>query len=458
MDRDRVPGVLNAMPEGSQVPAAARSEEQIRTEIEERVRELIRNRKKAEKFVPGETFLGYSGRVYDESEVVRLVHSALDFWLTLGPFGQEFERRLARWLGVRHASLVNSGSSANLLAAAALTSRTLARPLVPGDEVLTVAAAFPTTVNAIILNRLLPVFIDVDLETINVMADRLEDAVSDRTRAIMLAHSLGNPFDVDTVLEVARRHDLYVVEDNCDALGATYGGRKTGTFGSFGTQSFFPAHQITMGEGGAVVTNDPRLNRVVESLRDWGKDCWCEPGKDNTCGKRFAWELGRLPRGYDHKYIYSHIGYNLKPLDLQAAIGLAQLDKLDGFVASRRRNHARLLQALAPFEEFLHLPRPTPKSEPCWFGFMIVLREGAPFTKDELVKHLEERKIQTRALFCGNLLRQPAYEGIVHRVVGDLTNTDKIMADGFFVGVYPGLDGEPLDYLAETFRAFLARY
>jgi CDP-6-deoxy-D-xylo-4-hexulose-3-dehydrase len=352
--------------------------------------------------------------------------------------------------------VVNSGSSANLVAFASLTSPMLDRPLVPGDEVITVAAGFPTTVAPIVQHGCGPVFVDVDLETANILAERLEDARGPRTRAVMLAHTLGNPFDLDAVTDFVKRHDLYLVEDNCDALGTIYRGRRTGTFGHLATQSFYPPHHLTMGEGGAVLTNSGRLKRIAESFRDWGRDCWCPSGQDNTCGKRFAWELGDLPAGYDHKYIYSHLGYNLKPLDVQAAIGRQQLRKLDAFVAARRANHSFLLEALRPFEEMLLLPRPTPGGEPSWFGFLVTVRDGAPFRKAELVQYLEARQVQTRQLFGGNLLRQPAFKNVPRRVVGKLTNTDKIMNDSFFVGVYPGLTPAMLNYLAGSFVDFFA--
>jgi CDP-6-deoxy-D-xylo-4-hexulose-3-dehydrase len=405
-------------------------------------------------FEPGQSAVPYAGRVFDERELAAAVEAVLDFWLTLGPQGAAFERELASYVGTRHAVFVNSGSSANLLALASLTSPHWHRPLRPGDEVLTVAAGFPTTVAPILQYGCSPVFVDVELETANVRADRLADAVSPKTKAIVLAHTLGNPFDLAAVLDLARRNDLLVIEDNCDALGATYEGRKTGTFGLLATQSFYPAHHITTGEGGAVLTGSGRLRRIVESLRDWGRDCWCPSGKDNTCGRRFGWDLGDLPAGYDHKYTYSHLGYNLKPLDLQAAIGRQQLRKLDDFVAARRANHARLRRMLADYEEFLLLPLATPRSEPSWFGLLLTVREGAPFRRDHLVRFLECRKVQTRQLFGGNLLRQPAFRDIPHRVVGGLRNTDRLMTDAFFIGVYPGLTEAMLSYVEETFRDF----
>src|SRR5947209_8287043 len=386
--------------------------------------------------------------------MVAAVEAVLDFWLTLGPQGEAFERELAAYVGTRHAVVVNSGSSANLVAIATLTSPQLDRPLRPGDEVITVAAGFPTTVAPIVQHGCVPVFLDVCLDTANVLAERLDAAAGPRTRAVMLAHTLGNPFEVDAVLDIARRHNLYVIEDNCDALGATYRGRKTGTFGHLATQSFYPPHHLTMGEGGAVLTGSGRLKQVAESFRDWGRDCWCASGKDNTCGKRFNWSLGSLPHGYDHKYIYSHLGYNLKPLDIQAAIGRQQLHKIDAFVAARRANHQRLVKALEPFSEFLLLPKATPHSEPSWFGLLLTVRDGAPFTRQELVAFLESRHVQTRQLFGGNLLRQPAFRKVRCRVVGNLTATDKLMNDAFFVGVYPGLTPTMLDYMEEVFADF----
>jgi CDP-6-deoxy-D-xylo-4-hexulose-3-dehydrase len=418
------------------------------------VREYFQQRHAARPFLPGQSKVPYAGRVFDEEELVAGVDAILDFWLTLGPQGEAFERELADYVGTRHALLVNSGSSANLVAFATLTSPQLDKPLKPGDEVLTVAAGFPTTVAPIVQYGCVPVFVDVSLTTANVLAERLADALSPRTRAVMLAHTLGNPYDLDAVLDLVRRHDLYLIEDNCDALGAMYRGQLTGTFGHLATQSFYPPHHLTMGEGGAVFTNSGRLKKIAESFRDWGRDCWCASGKDNTCNKRFGWQLGDLPFGYDHKYIYSHLGYNLKPLDVQAAIGRQQLRKLDGFVAARRTNHARLRAALEPYQEYLVLPEATPHSEPSWFGLLITVRQGAPFGRADLVSHLEGRGVQTRQLFGGNLLRQPAFKNIQHRVVGGLVNTDKIMQDAFFVGVYPGLTEAMLAYMEQAFADF----
>jgi CDP-4-dehydro-6-deoxyglucose reductase, E1 len=434
--------------------------QELHNEILDDVRRYYRARHAGanDSFSPGESKVPYAGRVFDEQEMVAAVDSLLNFWLTLGDQGDAFERELSQYVGARHALLVNSGSSANLIAFATLTSPQLDRPLKPGDEVITVAAGFPTTVAPIVQHGCVPVFLDVDLATGNVLVEQLEAALSPRTRAVMLAHTLGNPFDIDAVTDFVQRHDLYLIEDNCDALGSTYEGQKTGTFGHLATQSFYPPHHITMGEGGAVLTRSARLKRIATSLRDWGRDCWCASGVDNTCGKRFDWQLGDLPAGYDHKYIYSHLGYNLKPLDLQAAIGREQLRKLDDFVAARRTNHARLLKSLNPFEEFLILPKPTPGADPSWFGLLLTVRDDAPFSRLELVRWLEERQIQTRQLFAGNLVRQPAFRGVPHRVVGQLTNTDRIMNDAFFIGVYPGLNDAMLTYVEQTFAKFFEQF
>jgi CDP-6-deoxy-D-xylo-4-hexulose-3-dehydrase len=411
----------------------------------------------ARPFVPGESSVPVAGRVFDAAEMRLLVDSALDFWLTTGRFADRFEHEFARWCGVRECVLVNSGSSANLLAVSALTSPKLGdRRLRPGDEVITVAAGFPTTVNPIFQNGLVPVFVDVAIPTYNVDVSQLEAALSPRSRALMLAHTLGNPFDLDAVTAFARRHDLWLIEDCCDAVGSTYRGRKVGTFGALSTTSFYPAHHITMGEGGSVLTDQPLLRTLVESFRDWGRDCWCDPGKDNTCGKRFDWQLGELPHGYDHKYTYSHIGYNLKLTDMQAAVGVAQLQKLDGFIETRRRNARALAEGLGGLEEFFVLPQATPGSDPSWFGFPLAVRPEAPFSRNQAIGYLEERKIATRLLFGGNLTRQPAYEGCAHRVVGDLANTDFVMNQVFWIGVYPGISGPMLDYTLEAFRALAA--
>jgi CDP-6-deoxy-D-xylo-4-hexulose-3-dehydrase len=408
-------------------------------------------------FVAGQSAVPVSGRVYGGSDMMALVDSALDFWLTAGRFNDMFEKRLAANLGVRFALTCNSGSSANLLAATALTSHLLGdRALKSGDEVITCATGFPTTVNPLIQSGLVPVFLDVDIPTYNIRADLIEAAVNDRTRAIMVAHTLGNPFDLDTVMAVAKKHDLFVIEDSCDALGATYDGRSVGSFGDIGTLSFYPAHHITMGEGGAVFGNSTTMKRILESVRDWGRDCWCDPGFDNTCKKRFDWDLGNLPHGYDHKYTYSHLGYNLKITDMQAAIGLAQLDKLDGFIARRRANFADLKAGLAAYEEIFILPEATLKSNPSWFGFPITMRDHAPFARDTLLKHLNDKKIGTRLLFGGNLVRQPYMDGRNYRIHGSLDASDKVMRDTFWIGVYPGIEKPAIEYVIETIRRFCA--
>ncbi|MGA2275286.1 MAG: lipopolysaccharide biosynthesis protein RfbH [Bryobacteraceae bacterium] len=427
--------------------------DQLRSEILSLVAEYHKAAFAERAFVPGESSVPYAGRVFDGREIRNLVDASLDFWLTTGRFAQRFEREFARWMGVRQCLLVNSGSSANLVALSALTSPRLGdRRLRPGDEVITVAAGFPTTVNPILQNGLVPVFVDVTLPTYNVDTSQLEAALSPRTRALILAHTLGNPFDVGAVASFARKHDLWLVEDCCDALGSTYLGRKTGTFGDLATVSFYPAHHMTMGEGGAVLTNTPILHTIAESFRDWGRDCWCEPGCDNTCGKRFDWQLGGLPCGYDHKFIYSHIGYNLKLTDMQAAVGVAQLEKLDGFVAARRRNFRALREGLAGLEEFFVLPEATTGAEPSWFGFPIAVRAGAPFSRNQATRYLEDRKIATRLLFGGNLVRQPAYRESQYRVIGSLSQTDYVMNQVFWIGLYPGIGPVALDYMVETLR------
>lgn len=400
-------------------------------------------------FDPAAPRVPVSGRVYGAEEVVALVESSLDFWLTAGPEHAAFERELARATGHRHALMVNSGSSANLAAISALTSRALGdRRLVPGDEVITVAAGFPTTVAPIVQNGLVPVFVDVSLPTYDVDVEQLEAAVSERTRAVVLAHTLGNPFDLDTVTAFCRRHDLFLVEDCCDALGATYDDRPVGTFGDLATLSFYPAHHITTGEGGAVLTNRPKLKKLVESFRDWGRDCWCEPGCADTCGCRFTQRHGDLPYGYDHKYVYSHLGYNLKATDLQAAVGRVQLGRLEEFVAARRHNHAFLQEALAPLADLFVLPAPTAKAEPSWFGYALTVAPGAPFDRTEVVAHLESQGIATRLLFGGNLLRQPAFHGVAHRVVGSLETTDLVAERTFWLGCYPGLEEAHLEHVS----------
>lgn len=406
-------------------------------------------------FEPGKTYIPYAGRVFDQSELVNLVDASLDFWLTTGRYANEFEREFAQFLQMRYAILCNSGSSANLLAVAALTSPRLEeRKLVAGDEVITVAAGFPTTLNPIIQNRLVPVFIDIDLGTYAANVDQLALAIGPKTKAIVLAHTLGNPFDLDAVTEIAKKHNLWLIEDNCDSLGSVYRGRKTGSFGDISTASFYPAHHITMGEGGCVATNDPTLKIIIESFRDWGRDCYCATGKDNTCGKRFDWQLGSLPHGYDHKYIFSHIGYNLKLTDMQAAVGLAQLAKLPQFVETRRKNWQYLRDGLKQFEEHIIFPEAMRNSEPSWFGFVMTTRPGSPVKRSEFVNFLENNKIATRHIFGGNLIRQPAYQNIEMRVASELTNSDYVMNNSFVLGVYPGIDQPGLDYMIETCERF----
>jgi CDP-6-deoxy-D-xylo-4-hexulose-3-dehydrase len=407
-------------------------------------------------FVPGRTPVPPSGKVIGARELELLVEASLDGWLTTGRFNDSFERKLGAYLGRKYARTTNSGSSANLLAMTALTSHLLGdRALKAGDEVITVAAGFPTTVNPSLQNGLVPVFVDVSLPTYNIDPERIEAAVSSRTRAIMIAHTLGNPFDLDAVMDVARRHNLWVVEDCCDALGATYRGRKVGTFGHLGTLSFYPAHHITMGEGGAVFTDDDQLRRAVESIRDWGRDCYCAPGKDNTCGKRFKWQLGDMPAGYDHKYTYSHLGYNLKITDMQAAVGLAQMDRLEGFVEARRKNFRHLKNRLSQLADRLLLPEATPHSDPSWFGFTITLLPHVTQTREQLTAFLEKHKIGTRLLFAGNLTRQPYFRDRPHRISGTLENTNRVMASTFWIGVYPGLTVDMLDFSADKIIEFM---
>ncbi|MFN8398703.1 MAG: lipopolysaccharide biosynthesis protein RfbH [Anaerolineales bacterium] len=429
--------------------------DQLRAKILELTAEYVAEEFTEKEFIPGESPVAVAGRVFDAADVQSLVDSSLDFWLTAGRFSRQFEREFAKFFNLRHSILVNSGSSANLLALTCLTSPSLReRQLKPGDEVITVATGFPTTLNPIIQNNLIPVFLDVDIPTYNIDFSQLDEALSNKTRAVMVAHTLGNPYNLEAVTAFCKKHNLWLVEDCCDAVGATYNGKLVGTFGDVATVSFYPAHHITMGEGGAVLTDQPRLKTLLESFRDWGRDCWCEPGKDNTCGKRFDWQLGDLPHGYDHKYTYSHIGYNLKVSDMQAAVGVTQLKKVNLFIEKRRSNFAYLKNKLSTLQEFLLLPEATPNSEPSWFGFPIFVRESAPFTRDELVHHLNDQKIGTRLLFGGNLLHQPAYRNINHRVVGDLKRSDDVMRRVFWIGVYPGLTEAMLDYVAETIRKF----
>jgi CDP-4-dehydro-6-deoxyglucose reductase, E1 len=423
-------------------------------ELAEEYAELVHGEKA---FVPNTSAVPSAGKVLGQREMRYLVDSCLDFWLTTGRFNAEFEKRFAAVTGAIRAITTNSGSSANLLAATALTSPLLGdKALEPGDEVITCATGFPTTVNPLIQNGLVPVFLDVELGTYNIDVARLEEAITPRTRAIMVAHTLGNPFDLDLITNVAKKNALFLIEDCCDALGSTYRGKRVGTFGVLGTISFYPAHHITMGEGGAVLCNSMIFKRIVESLRDWGRDCYCDPGKDNTCNRRFDWKLGDLPHGYDHKFTYSHLGYNLKITDMQAAVGLAQLERLDEFVATRRRNWFSLRDGLKDLEEFFLLPVPTPDSDPSWFGFCLTVRRNSLFERNELLVYLNNQcKIGTRLLFAGNLTRQPYMKGRQYRVVGPLDNSDVVMNSTFWVGLYPGLTSAHLDHTISSIRSFI---
>ena len=406
-------------------------------------------------FVPGESVIPPSGKVIGAPEIKNMVEASLDGWLTTGRFNDQFETRLADFLGVKHVATVNSGSSANLVAFSTLTSPRLGdRAIKPGDEVIGVAAGFPTTVNPILQCGAIPVFVDVDIPTYNIDATKIEAAIGPKTKAIMLAHTLGNPFNLSIVTELCKKYHLWLIEDCCDALGSRYQGKLVGTFGDIGTLSFYPAHHITMGEGGAVFTNNNELKSIIESFRDWGRDCYCAPGKDNTCGKRFGWQLGDLPLGYDHKYIYSHMGYNLKITDMQAACALAQMDRLEGFIEARRNNFAFLKGRLKSLEEFLVLPEATPGAEPSWFGFPISIREDAGISRVDLLKYLDQYHIGTRLLFAGNLARQPYFQGRHYRVSGELTNTDKVMNNTFWIGVYPGLNDTMLDHVGDRLETF----
>jgi CDP-6-deoxy-D-xylo-4-hexulose-3-dehydrase len=407
--------------------------------------------------IPGESYIPVSGKIIDEEDVLWGIESMMDAWLTAGRFSLKLERELARYFGSRFSFLVNSGSSANLLAFYALTSpKLLDRAIKPGDEIITVAAGFPTTINPMIQFGCIPVFIDVDIPSYNIKVEDIEKAITPKTKAIMLAHALGNPFNLSVVMAIAKKYNLWVVEDDCDSLGATYDGKKTGTFGDLATLSFYPAHHITMGEGGAVLVNNASLKKITESFRDWGRDCWCPPGKDNTCGERYCQKLGDLPDGYDHKYTYSHIGFNLKVTDMQAAVGLSQLTKADHFVAKRRENHAILSEMFKEFEEHFILPVATENSEPSWFGFMLTIREGSPIDRNKFVEYLEQNKIGTRLFFGGNLLKQPAYYNLNYRKIDDLKNTDLLMNHSFWLGVWPGLNQIHYDYIANIVRKYIS--
>jgi CDP-6-deoxy-D-xylo-4-hexulose-3-dehydrase len=431
-------------------------QQEIRQKIAVLVEEFAQLKYTAQTFKPGETVIPPSGKVLDAGELKSMVEASLDGWLTTGRFNDAFEKKLRDFLGVKFLITTNSGSSANLLAFSALTSpRLKERAIKPGDEVISVAAGFPTTVNPILQFGAVPVFVDIDIATHNIDVTKVEVAISSKTKAIMLAHSLGNPFNLKVILEICKKHNLWLIEDNCDSLGSRYNGQLTGTFGDIGTLSFYPAHHITMGEGGAVFTNNAELKMIIESFRDWGRDCYCQPGKDNTCGKRFCWKLGDLPEGYDHKYTYAHAGFNLKITDMQAACGLAQMDKLEGFIQARKDNFKYLYERLQSCQDFLILPEATENSDPSWFGFLMTIKPEANIRRVDLLSYLDQEKIGTRLLFAGNLTRQPYMQGRNYRVSGDLTHTDTVMNDSFWVGVYPGLTEEMLDFTVTKIESFL---
>ena len=436
-----------------------KTEKQLRKEIFNRVKKIYKSRKAQEKFIAGKTKINYAGRIYDEKEMINLVDASLDFWLTAGRYAKQFEKEFAKFLGMKYCLLTNSGSSANLLAVSALTSPKLGKKrLKPGDEVITVASGFPTTLNPILQNNLIPVFVDIDLGTYNIQTEKIEKAISKKTKAIFIAHTLGNPVNLDKILKIVKKYNLYFIEDNCDSLGSEYKGKHTGVFGDISTCSFFPAHHITMGEGGAVLTNNPLLKKIIASFRDWGRDCSCEPGYDNTCKKRFSWQLGKLPFGYDHKYIYSHVGYNLKITDMQAAIGTAQLKKLASFIKARRENFSCLYKFFEKYKKYFILPETEKNSRPCWFGFPVLVKETASFNRNDIVNYLEKNKIATRMLFGGNLIKQPAYENMKYRVCGTLKNTDLVMNNFFWLGVYPGITKEKLKYITTVLNEFFKSY
>ena len=424
---------------------------EIESGIGKLVADALTHLHKPVKFIPGVTRVPVTGKVYGQNEIAAAVRASLDFWLTSGPYTKSFESNLAKKVGVRNAAMVNSGSSANLIAVSSLTSKLLGdRSLKPGDEVITVASGFPTTVTPILQNQLIPVYVDVEIGSYVAKTSLIEEAVSKNTKAIVMAHTLGNPFEIDEVIKLAEKNNLWIIEDNCDALGSTYKGKMTGTFGDVSTLSFYPAHHITTGEGGAVLTKSAIHKKIVESFRDWGRDCWCDPGCDNTCFKRFQWKLGELPKGYDHKYTYSHLGYNLKSGDIQAAIGIEQLNRLDDFIAARKANWSYLKNGLSGLEEFLIMPHATTSSDPSWFGFAITIKPDSPVSRNKLIEILTAKKIETRLLFGGNLLRQPAFLNSPRRIVGTLNNTDLIMENTFWIGVWPGLNFKILDFVIDT--------
>lgn len=430
----------------------------IRNKIFGLVKQLYKLQAQENKFIPGKSTVHYGGRIYDQRELINLVDASLEFWLTAGRYTQRFEKRMADFIGVKYCLLVNSGSSANLLAVSALCSPLLKqRKLVPGDEVITTACGFPTTLNPILQNNLVPVFVDIGLGDYNIQAQRIERALSKRTKAIFTAHTLGNPVNLGFLSKIAKKHNLWLLEDNCDALGSKVGRRYTGTFGDIATLSFYPPHHMTMGEGGALLTDSPLLKKIIMSLRDWGRDCWCASGKDNTCRKRFTQKFGQLPFGYDHKYVYSHIGYNLKATDLQAAVGCAQLVKLPFFIRARQQNFDRLYGIFKKYEDYLLLPQAQKNSSPSWFGFPVLVKPAAPFSRAQIVDYLEENKIVTRMLFGGNLLKQPAYQQIKYRLAGNLKNTDLVMNRLFWIGVYPGISLKMLTYIEATLAEFFKK-
>jgi CDP-6-deoxy-D-xylo-4-hexulose-3-dehydrase len=434
-----------------------KTDKKIRQLILNRTADFFRSKTKS-KFIPGKTLINYGGRLYNEKELINLVDASLDFWLTAGKYAHKFENNLADFLKVKYCLLTNSGSSANLLALTALTSPLLKqRRLMAQDEVITAACGFPTTLNPILQNNLVPVFIDVELGTYNIQVEKIEKAITKKTRAIFTAHTLGNPININAVKKIVKKHNLWWIEDNCDSLGSKYQGSYTGTFGDISTCSFYPPHHITMGEGGAVLTNNFQLQRIIMSFRDWGRDCWCETGCDNTCKKRFTQKFGDLPYGYDHKYVYSHIGYNLKATDMQAAVGCAQLKKLPEFITARKRNFKFLYKVFEKYSGYFILPQAEEHADPSWFGFPLLVKDSAWFKRQDIVNYLEDKKIATRMLFGGNLLKQPAYKSIKHRVAGDLKNTDLVMNNLFWIGVYPGLSGEMLTYIEKTLAKFFKR-
>jgi CDP-6-deoxy-D-xylo-4-hexulose-3-dehydrase len=435
-----------------------KSERILRKEIFDRVKQIYELKISRQSFTPGKDTINYAGRIFDKTEIINLVDASLEFWLTAGRYARRFEREFSEFLGIKHCLLVNSGSSANLLAVTALTSPLLGeRQLEPGDEVITTACGFPTTVNPIVQNNLVPVFIDIELGNYNIHTQNIERAITKKTRAIFVAHTLGNPVDISSILKIARRHGLWFIEDNCDALGSRYKGKLTGTFGDISTCSFFPAHHITMGEGGAILTDNFLLKRIITSFRDWGRDCWCESGHDNTCKRRFTQKFGDLPLGYDHKYVYSHIGYNLKVTDMQAAVGCGQLGKLPGFIEARKINFKFLYKVFEKYSDYFMLPQAEEYSEPSWFGFPVLVKDSAPFNRTQIVNYLEDNKIATRMLFGGNLLKQPAYKNIKHRVVGSLANTDLVMNNLFWLGVYSGISKEQLEFIVKIINDFFRK-